>query len=106
MNHDPSPSSTAHQPHDPDPAHVPREPSPDRDADSPSGSPLNAAGRRLRRRAKSSRRRRKPGLLKKLAFTTHLLKTLDLVVFAELSGLYYMECVTNPFERPASLLMM
>ncbi|KEY71060.1 hypothetical protein S7711_00884 [Stachybotrys chartarum IBT 7711] len=103
MNHDPSPSSTAHQPHDPAPDHVPREPSPDRDADSPSGSPLNAAGRRLRRRAKSSRRRRKPGLLKKLAFTTHLLKTLDLVVFAELSGLYYMECSTFRFLLRASV---
>ncbi|UNI20986.1 hypothetical protein JDV02_007021 [Purpureocillium takamizusanense] len=44
------------------------------------------------RRKKRSRKKRNPGLAKKLTFITHLLKTLDLVVFAELSALYYMEC--------------
>lgn len=36
---------------------------------------------------------RKAGLIKKLQFTTHLLKNLDALVYAELSALYYMECV-------------
>ncbi|KAG5979670.1 hypothetical protein E4U55_004904 [Claviceps digitariae] len=45
-----------------------------------------------RRRKKKSKKERNPGLVKKLSFVTHLLKTLDLLVFAELSGLYYMEC--------------
>ncbi|PHH64183.1 hypothetical protein CDD81_4930 [Ophiocordyceps australis] len=47
---------------------------------------------RHRRKRKIKRKRRRPGLVKKLEFTTHLLQTLDLVVFAELSALYYMEC--------------
>jgi hypothetical protein len=44
-----------------------------------------------RRRKKKSRKKRNPGLVKKLEFVTHLLKTLDTLVFAELSALYYME---------------
>ncbi|KAL7925023.1 hypothetical protein ACQKWADRAFT_310615 [Trichoderma austrokoningii] len=50
---------------------------------------------RSRQRSRSKRRSKKkqnPGLAKKLGFLTHLLKTLDLVVFAELSSMYYMEC--------------
>ncbi|EGR51539.1 uncharacterized protein TRIREDRAFT_56942 [Trichoderma reesei QM6a] len=47
-------------------------------------------GRQRRRRR--SKKKQNPGLAKKLAFLTHLLKTLDLVFFAELSSLYYMEC--------------
>ncbi|KAL7945877.1 hypothetical protein V8C42DRAFT_321822 [Trichoderma barbatum] len=47
-------------------------------------------GRQRRRRR--SKRKQNPGLAKKLAFLTHLLKTLDLVLFAELSSMYYMEC--------------
>ncbi|KAI5466790.1 hypothetical protein BGZ63DRAFT_418544 [Mariannaea sp. PMI_226] len=45
-----------------------------------------------RKKKKKSRRRRNPGLSKKLEFVTHLLKSLDTLVFAELSALYYMEC--------------
>ncbi|KAG5988732.1 hypothetical protein E4U43_004643 [Claviceps pusilla] len=45
-----------------------------------------------RRRKKKSKTERNPGLVKKLSFVTHLLKNLDMLVFAELSGLYYMEC--------------
>ncbi|KAG5944962.1 hypothetical protein E4U53_006786 [Claviceps sorghi] len=45
-----------------------------------------------RRRKKRTKKERNPGLVKKLSFVTHLLKTLDLLVFAELSSLYYMEC--------------
>ncbi|KAG5935795.1 hypothetical protein E4U59_005363 [Claviceps monticola] len=44
-----------------------------------------------RRRKKKSKKERNPGLVKKLSYVTHLLKSLDLLVFAELSGLYYME---------------
>jgi hypothetical protein len=46
-----------------------------------------------RRRRKKPRKKRNPGLKKKLAFVTHLLRGLDTLVFAELSALYYMECV-------------
>lgn len=64
----------------------------------------SSSGRQRRRRgSRRSRRRQNPGLAKKLAFLTHLLKTLDLVLFAELSSLYYMECVqadTSPFFSP------
>lgn len=47
-------------------------------------------GRQHKRRSK---KKQNPGLAKKLGFLTHLLKTLDLVIFAELSSMYYMECV-------------
>ena len=36
-------------------------------------------------------RARKAGLAKKLQFMTHLMKSLDMVVFAEMCTLYYME---------------
>ncbi|KAG5748709.1 hypothetical protein H9Q70_008630 [Fusarium xylarioides] len=45
-----------------------------------------------RRKKKKSRKKRNPGLARKLEFVTHLLRSLDTLVFAELSGLYYMEC--------------
>jgi hypothetical protein len=41
--------------------------------------------------AADSERLRKAGLAKKLQFMTHLMKSLDMVVFAELCTLYYME---------------
>ncbi|KAF5572273.1 DUF1746-domain-containing protein [Fusarium pseudoanthophilum] len=44
-----------------------------------------------RRKKKKSRKKRNPGLARKLEFVTHLLRSLDTLVFAELSGLYYME---------------
>ena len=47
-----------------------------------------------RRRRRKSKKRKDPGLKKKLSFVTHLLKCLDLVVFAELSAMYYMEYAT------------
>lgn len=50
-------------------------------------------GRQHKRRSK---KKQNPGLAKKLGFLTHLLKTLDLVIFAELSSMYYMECVDIP----------
>lgn len=54
-------------------------------------SPSRSRSESRPRRKKRSRKKRNPGLAKKLTFITHLLKTLDLVVFAELSALYYME---------------
>lgn len=58
---------------------------------------------RQQRRRRRSKKKQNPGLAKKLAFLTHLLKTLDLVLFAELSSLYYMECVdTHPLTFPFS----
>ncbi|CEJ90744.1 hypothetical protein VHEMI06505 [[Torrubiella] hemipterigena] len=47
---------------------------------------------RLARARRKDKLRHNPGLKKKLAFVTHLLKSLDLLVFAELSAMYYMEC--------------
>ncbi|KAJ3482231.1 hypothetical protein NLG97_g7625 [Lecanicillium saksenae] len=41
---------------------------------------------------KKDKKKHCPGLKTKLVFLTDLLKSLDLVVFAELSALYYMEC--------------
>lgn len=48
---------------------------------------------RLARARRKDKLRHNPGLKKKLAFVTHLLKSLDLLVFAELSAMYYMEFV-------------
>ncbi|RDA83780.1 hypothetical protein CP532_5177 [Ophiocordyceps camponoti-leonardi (nom. inval.)] len=65
----------------------------------PTASPVRRWRRALRhsrsrhRRPRSrSRRRQHPGLARKLWFLTHLLQTLDMVVIAEMSGLYYVEC--------------
>lgn len=59
----------------------------------------SSSGRQHKRRSK---KKQNPGLAKKLGFLTHLLKTLDLVVFAELSSMYYMECVkTFPSLSPS-----
>lgn len=44
-----------------------------------------------RRKRKSRSKKQHLGLTQKLAFVTHLLKTLDMMVFAQLSSLYYME---------------
>lgn len=77
MNDDAAPSSAAGQPsttaggsHGADPS---------RDDNSPRAS------------AADSERVRKAGLAKKLQFMTHLMKSLDMVVFAEICALYYME---------------
>lgn len=67
-------------------------------------TPSRSPSRSRRRRKKKSKKDRNPGLAKKLSFVTHLLKTLDLFVFAELSGLYYMECVcSSPSICPVSI---
>ncbi|KAL9942337.1 hypothetical protein D7B24_005980 [Verticillium nonalfalfae] len=59
----------------------------------------SSAGRDHEPGTRSSRRRRrrktiKPdaGLVKKFDFVTHLLKNLDMLVYAELAAQYYMEC--------------
>ncbi|KAG6323416.1 hypothetical protein E4U22_006242 [Claviceps purpurea] len=62
------------------------------DDDDDAASRVRAPSMSRRRRKKKSKKERNPGLVKKLSFVTHLLKSLDLLVFAELSGLYYMEC--------------
>ncbi|KAG6162318.1 hypothetical protein E4U50_004877 [Claviceps purpurea] len=62
------------------------------DDDDDAASRVRAPSMSRRRRKKKSKKERNPGLVKKLSYVTHLLKSLDLLVFAELSGLYYMEC--------------
>lgn len=60
------------------------------DAEAASSRP----GRRSRKRRSSSKiRRAKAGIAKKIEYTTHLMSSLDVVVFAELCVLYYMEYV-------------
>lgn len=49
-----------------------------------------------RRRSSSRVHRAKAGIAKKLEFTTHLMSSLDVAVFAELCVLYYMEYVQVP----------
>ncbi|KAF4449634.1 hypothetical protein F53441_7106 [Fusarium austroafricanum] len=95
MSDDASPSSTA-----------PNDVSPAEPANASSGSRVTwnlpreqsrsgrsrAQSHSQRRKKKKSRKKRNPGLARKLEFVTHLLKSLDTLVFAELSALYYMEC--------------
>ncbi|PSR82169.1 hypothetical protein BD289DRAFT_438063 [Coniella lustricola] len=45
-----------------------------------------------RRRSSSRMRRAKAGIARKLDFMTHLMSSLDVVIFAELCVLYYMDC--------------
>ena len=64
----------------------------DEEEASASGSRVNLEDVNHRRsRPQRRRRKRDPGLLKKLHYITDLLNSLDLLVFAELSSLYYME---------------
>ncbi|KAF4979025.1 hypothetical protein FZEAL_4700 [Fusarium zealandicum] len=95
MSHDASPSSTARI-----------DASSDEPVTAPSGSHVTwdlpsgrsrssrsrAQSHAQRRKKKKNRKRRNPGLARKLELITHLLKSLDTLVFAELSALYYMEC--------------
>lgn len=62
------------------------------------GSRRPRRSRNSRRRSSSKIRRAKAGIAKKLDFMTHLMSSLDVVIFAELSMLYYME-YDCPFSR-------
>jgi hypothetical protein len=77
MNNDPTPSSAAGQPS----ATTSGSHGTDASRDDESGG-ISAA---------DLERMRKTGLVKKLQFVTHLMKSLDMVVFAEICTLYYME---------------
>ncbi|SPJ78050.1 uncharacterized protein FTOL_06439 [Fusarium torulosum] len=95
MSDDASPSSTA--PNDVSPAEPANASSANRVTwDLPQGDSRptrsRAQSQSQRRKKKKSRKKRNPGLTRKLEFVTHLLKSLDTLVFAELSALYYMEC--------------
>jgi hypothetical protein len=78
MNNDPTPSSAAGQPStsatNRDPGRDPGQGQEENGLSSTEASLL-----------------RKAGLAKKLQFMTHLMKSLDMVVFAEMCTLYYME---------------
>ncbi|ETS86601.1 hypothetical protein PFICI_00429 [Pestalotiopsis fici W106-1] len=97
MNHDPTPTSPAD---DPDANPRPREEEDIAaaavDDDDDNGAPSqqqngSAAGTTPRRRPKLSKKE-KAGMAKKLAFLIHLLTSLDLLIYAELCVLYYMDC--------------
>lgn len=55
--------------------------------------PRRSSQNRRRRRSSSRLRRARAGIARKLEFTTNLMSSLDVLVFAELSVLYYMEYV-------------
>ena len=57
------------------------------------GESSREGGRRdsARRRAQSRARKAKAGLARKFLFMTDLMTSLDMIVFAELCTLYYME---------------
>lgn len=80
MNEDAAPSSAAGHP--PTTASGNRGADPSRDGDGDGAVGVSAA---------DAERMRKAGLAKKLQFMTHLMKSLDMVVFAEICTLYYME---------------
>lgn len=86
MSHDASPDRTARN----------RDAADDDANDNNAFSTARSRSASRQRRKKKSKKKRNPGLAKKLGFITHLLKTLDLVVFAELSALYYMEYARFP----------
>lgn len=104
MSDDASPSSTA--PNDVSPAE-PANASPANRVtwDLPQGDSRptrsRAQSQSQRRKKKKSRKKRNPGLTRKLEFVTHLLKSLDTLVFAELSALYYMEYVELSSSYPS-----
>lgn len=80
MSHDPSPSSAAR------PLDAPDAP----DAQNPTdvaGEPSSAAAAQEDER----NQKRRAGRAKKLQAVTHLQKSLDMIVFAYISALYYME---------------
>lgn len=81
MNDDATPSSAAGQPSTATPTNREDVGVAATTSQSPGGTPSAADSERLR----------KAGLAKKLQFTTHLMKSLDMVVFAEICTLYYME---------------
>lgn len=105
MNDDPTPASSA--------ARLPTLDENDSDArsqddgDTPAPSTQQSQRRRRsrtgRRRSSSRVRRAKAGIAKKLEFMTHLMSSLDVLVFAELCVLYYME-YGNPQHRPRRAL--
>lgn len=97
MNNDAAPSSSARIPDRLSPPAI----GPNNDTNNAEADAHGRSGSRQRSRSSNgrqhkrrSKRKQNPGLAKKLGFLTHLLKTLDLVIFAELSSMYYMECVS------------
>ncbi|KAL1882709.1 hypothetical protein VTK73DRAFT_1229 [Phialemonium thermophilum] len=54
--------------------------------------PVQDVGGQLSSSSSESSASRKTGMVKKLQFMTHLMRNLDMVVFAEICSLYYMEC--------------
>lgn len=84
MINDDIPSSAPGQPsspsgHDGNDAHPTRR---EGDGDASTATEISSAERD---------RLRKAGLVKKLQFMTHLMRSLDMVVFAEICAMYYME---------------
>lgn len=97
MNDDPAAASDTarlprHDDNDSDPASQDEADAGEGSSQQPSGQTPRRS-RHGRRRSSSRVRRAKAGIAKKLEFFTHLMSSLDVVVFAELCVLYYMEYV-------------
>ncbi|KAI0141469.1 hypothetical protein BJ166DRAFT_104178 [Pestalotiopsis sp. NC0098] len=95
MNHDPTPTSPA------DPDANPRRREEDGAAgddvdidggDGASSQQQNGSAAHTSRRRPKLSKKEKAGMSKKLAFLLHLLMNLDLVIYAELCVMYYMDC--------------
>lgn len=90
MNHDSNPTSPA----DPEPNSSRLDDNAAADDDNgPSSPQRNGSTTSTRRQKKRLSKKVKAGLSKKLAFTLHLLMSLDALIYAELCVLYYKECV-------------
>ncbi|KAK2610928.1 hypothetical protein N8I77_004315 [Diaporthe amygdali] len=94
MNDDPTPASSAARlpTHDDNDSDTNSQDEGDARESSTQQSSRHRRSRNGRRRSSSRVRRAKAGIAKKLEFMTHLMSSLDVLVFAELCVLYYMDC--------------
>ncbi|KAG6363346.1 hypothetical protein INS49_008443 [Diaporthe citri] len=94
MNNDPTPASSAARlpTHDDNDSDARSQDEGDAQGPSRQQSQRRRRSRHGRRRSSSRVRRAKVGIAKKLEFMTHLMSSLDVLVFAELCVLYYMDC--------------
>lgn len=105
MNDDPTPaSSAARLPiHDDNDSDARSQDEGDAQGPSRQQSQRRRRSRHGRRRSSSRVRRAKAGIAKKLEFMTHLMSSLDVLVFAELCVLYYTEYGVHLRPSPISL---
>lgn len=94
MNDDPTLSSAANQPPthpDDSGAGNERDAGRTREEDGPAQASSSSSAPSQSVADTAASLKRKAGLAKKLQFMTHLMRNLDMIVFAEICALYYME---------------